>query len=95
MRVKFLESLEYGDGDDSGLDVVEYNDRICMMEYDRGGSLGNILEMKNGKWCEYEDEDLWNMEDEDENELEVDNSECVVLHTVSDSKYDLEDELGQ
>ena len=94
MRVKFLESLEYGDGDDSGLDIVEYNDRICMMEYDRGGSLGNILEMKNGKWCEYEDEDLWNMEDEDENELEVDSSECVVLHSISDSKYDLEDELG-
>ena len=95
--VKILETLEYGDGDDSGLSVVEYKGRVCMMEYDRGGSLGNILEMKNGKWCEYEDEDLWNMvdmDDEDERELEVDNSECVVLHTISDSKYDLEDELG-
>ena len=92
--VKYLESLEYGEGD-GGLDVVEYKGRVCMMEYDNGGSLGNILEMKNGKWCEYEDEDLWNMEDEDENELEVDSSECVVLHTISDSKYDLEDELGQ
>ena len=92
--VKILESLEYGEGD-GGLDVVEYKGRVCMMEYDNGGSLGNILEYKNGKWDEYEDEDLWNMEDEDENELEVDNSECVVLHTVSDSKYDLEDELGQ
>ena len=92
--VKYLESLEYGEGD-GGLDVVEYKGRVCMMEYDNGGSLGNILEYKNGKWDEYEDEDLWNMEDEDENELEVDNSECVVLHTVSDSKYDLEDELGQ
>ena len=91
--VKYLESLEYGEGD-GGLDVVEYKGRVCMMEYDNGGSLGNILEVKNGKWCEYEDEDLWNMEDEDENELEVDSSECVVLHTVSDSKYDLEDELG-
>jgi len=91
--VKILESLEYGEGD-GGLDVVEYKGRVCMMEYDNGGSLGNILEYKNGKWDEYEDEDLWNMEDEDENELEVDNSECVVLHTVSDSKYDLEDELG-
>tara|TARA_B100000519_G_scaffold194612_1_gene198607 strand:+ start:778 stop:1062 length:285 start_codon:yes stop_codon:yes gene_type:complete len=91
--VKYLESLEYGEGD-GGLDVVEYKGRVCMMEYDNGGSLGNILEMKNGKWCEYEDEDLWNMEDEDENELEVDSSECVVLHTISDSKYDLEDELG-
>ena len=91
--VKYLESLEYGEGD-GGLDVVEYKGRVCMMEYDNGGSLGNILEMKNGKWCEYEDDDLWNMEDEDENELEVDSSECVVLHTVSDSKYDLEDELG-
>ena len=92
--VKYLESLEYGEGD-GGLDVVEYKGRVCMMEYDNGGSLGNILEMKNGKWCEYENEDLWNMEDEDENELEVDSSECVVLHTISDSKYDLEDELGQ
>ena len=92
--VKYLESFEYGEGD-GGLDVVEYKGRVCMMEYDNGGSLGNILEMKNGKWCEYEDEDLWNMEDEDENELEVDSSECVVLHTISDSKYDLEDELGQ
>ena len=91
--VKYLESLEYGEGD-GGLDVVEYKGRVCMMEYDNGGSLGNILEMKNGKWCEYENEDLWNMEDEDENELEVDSSECVVLHTISDSKYDLEDELG-
>ena len=91
--VKYLESLEYGEGD-GGLDVVEYKGRVCMMEYDNGGSLGNILEMKNGKWCEYEDEDLWNMEDEDENELEVDSSECIVLHTISDSKYDLEDELG-
>ena len=91
--VKYLESLEYGEGD-GGLDVVEYKGRVCMMEYDNGGSLGNILEMKNGKWCEYEAEDLWNMEDEDENELEVDSSECVVLHTISDSKYDLEDELG-
>lgn len=91
--VKYLESLEYGEGD-GGLDVVEYKGRVCMMEYDNGGSLGNILEMKNGKWCEYEDEDLWNMEDEDENELEVDSSECVVLHSISDSKYDLEDELG-
>ena len=91
--VKYLESLEYGEGD-GGLDVVEYKGRVCMMEYDNGGSLGNILEMKNGKWCEYEDEDLWNMEDEDENELEVDSSECVVLHTITDSKYDLEDELG-
>ena len=91
--VKYLESLEYGEGD-GGLDVVEYKGRVCMMEYDNGGSLGNILEMKNGKWCEYEDEDLWNMEDEDENELEVDSSECVVLHNISDSKYDLEDELG-
>ena len=91
--VKYLESLEYGEGD-GGIDVVEYKGRVCMMEYDNGGSLGNILEMKNGKWCEYEDEDLWNMEDEDENELEVDSSECVVLHTISDSKYDLEDELG-
>ena len=91
--VKYLVSLEYGEGD-GGLDVVEYKGRVCMMEYDNGGSLGNILEMKNGKWCEYEDEDLWNMEDEDENELEVDSSECVVLHTISDSKYDLEDELG-
>ena len=91
--VKILESLEYGEGD-GGLDVVEYKGRVCMMEYDNGGSLGNILEMKNGKWCEYEDEDLWNMEDEDENELEVDSSECIVLHTISDSKYDLEDELG-
>ena len=34
------------------------------------------------------------MEDDDENELEVVISECVVLHTISDSKYDLEDELG-
>ena len=91
--VKILESLEYGEGD-GGLDVVEYKGRVCMMEYDNGGSLGNILEMKNGKWCEYEDEDLWKMEDEDENELEVDSSECIVLHTISDSKYDLEDELG-
>lgn len=91
--VKYLESLEYGEGD-GGLDVVEYKGRVCMMEYDNGGSLGNILEMKNGKWCEYEDEDLWVMEDEDENELEVDSSECVVLHSISDSKYDLEDELG-
>ena len=91
--VKYLESLEYGEGD-GGLDVVEYKGRVCMMEYDNGGSLGNILEMKNGKWCEYEDEDLWYMEDEDENELEVDSSECVVLHSISDSKYDLEDELG-
>ena len=46
--VKVLESLEYGEGD-GGLDVVEYKGRVCMMEYDRGGSLGNILEMKNGK----------------------------------------------
>ena len=59
MRVKFLESLEYGDGDDSGLDVVEYNGRVCMMEYDRGGSLGNILEYKNGKWGEYDGDLLW------------------------------------
>ena len=65
--VKYLESLEYGEGD-GGLDVVEYKGRVCMMEYDNGGSLGNILEMKNGKWGEYEDEDLWNMEDEDEND---------------------------
>ena len=48
--VKYLESLEYGEGD-GGLDVVEYKGRVCMMEYDNGGSLGNILEMKNGKWC--------------------------------------------
>ena len=88
MRVKFLESLEYGDGDDSGLDVVEYNDRICMMEYDRGGSLGNILEYKNGKWGEYDGDLLWG------DEWSADSSECVVLHSVSDSKYDLEDELG-
>ena len=90
MRVKYLESFEYGDGDDSGLDVVEYNGRVSMMEYDRGGSLGNILEMKNGKWGEYDGDLLWDMD-----EVEVDSSECVVLHTISDSKYDLEDELGQ
>lgn len=87
MRVKFLESLEYGEGD-GGLDVVEYNDRICMMEYDRGGSLGNILEYKNGKWGEYDGDLLWG------DEWSADSSECVVLHTISDSKYDLEDELG-
>ena len=89
MRVKFLESLEYRDGDDSGLDVVEYNGRVCKMEYDRGGSLGNILEYKNGKWGEYDGDLLWDMD-----EVEVDSSECVVLHTITDSKYDLEDELG-
>ena len=87
--VKYLESLEYGEGD-GGLDVVEYKGRVCMMEYDNGGSLGNILEMKNGKWCEYDGDLLWDMD-----EVEVDSSECVVLHTISDSKYDLEDELGQ
>ena len=88
MRVKFLESLEYGDGDDSGLDIVEYNDRICMMEYDRGGSLGNILEYKNGKWGEYDGDLLWGTE------WSVNDDEMRVLHTISDSKYDLEDELG-
>ena len=86
--VKILESLEYGEGD-GGLDVVEYKGRVCMMEYDRGGSLGNILEMKNGKWGEYDGDLLWDMD-----EVEVDSSECVILHTISDSKYDLEDELG-
>ena len=28
--VKYLESLEYGEGD-GGLDVVEYKGRVCMM----------------------------------------------------------------
>ena len=92
--VKILESLEYSEDGDGGLDVVEYDGRICMMEYDRGGSLGNILEYKDGKWDEYDGEDLWYMQDYKENELEVDTSSCKQLHTIADSKYDLEDELG-
>ena len=85
--VKILESLEYGEGD-GGLDVVEYKGRVCMMEYDRGGSLGNILEMKNGKWGEYDGDLLWN------DEWTADSSECKVLTVMEDSKYDLIDELG-